>query len=129
MSMMALVQTGCPSKFASSDEHRIIGLNAETIARICLPTPPWLMNPEYAVLQSKNESAEDQIYVSLNIAIYNQQLHPADWTDQWFFMTGRMHPYALTWQIAPDDGSDIEGGTISEYTIPAFVVRDSSFQP
>lgn len=70
--MMTLVQTGCPSRFASSDEHRIKGLNAETIARICLPTPVWLMNPEYAILESDKDTNDNQIYVSLNIAMYNQ---------------------------------------------------------
>ncbi|EXU94843.1 hypothetical protein X797_012072 [Metarhizium robertsii] len=126
---MALVQTGCPSRFASPDEHRIKDLNAETIARICLPTPTWLMSPEYAILQSTGKDSENQIYVSLNIAIYNQQLDPSEWTEQWFFMTGRLHPYALTWRITQLDGLETEIGTISEYTIPAFIVRDSSFQP
>lgn len=129
MSMMALVQTGCPSRFASPDEHRIKGLNAETIARVCLPTPTWLMSPEYAILQSTGKNSENQIYVSLNIAIYNQQLDPSEWTEQWFFMTGRLHPYALTWRITQLDGLESEIGTVSEYTIPAFIVRDSSFQP
>lgn len=129
MSMMALVQTGCPSRFASSSEHRIKGLNAETVARICLPTPTWLMNPEYAMLQFGKGTTNGHIYVSLNIAIYNQQLDPSDWTDQWFFMTGRVHPYVLTWQTTKLDGLETDVGTISEYTIPAFVVRDLSFQP
>ncbi|EFY94082.1 hypothetical protein X797_012119 [Metarhizium robertsii] len=129
MSMMALVQTGCPSRFASSIEHRIKGLNTETIARICLPTPPWLMNPEYAALQSGKGNPDEHIYVSLNVALYNQQLDPSDWTDQWFFMAGRVHPYALTWQTTQLDGLETEIGTITEYTIPAFIVRESSFQP
>jgi hypothetical protein len=60
---------------------------------------------------------------------HNQQLDPSDWTEQWFFVTGRLHPYALTWRITQLDGLETEVGTVSEYTIPAFIVRDSSFQP
>ncbi len=129
MSMMALVQTGCPARFASSDQHRIKGLNAETVARICLPSPTWLANQEYEILQSANVGLQGQIYVSLNMAIYSQQLCAADWTDQWFFMSGRLHPYALTWRTVQQDGLETEIGTVSDYTIPVFVVRDLSFQP
>lgn len=129
MSMTALVQTGCPSKFASSDEHHIKGLNAETVARIYVPRPAWLLAPEYAILQSRKGMPDDQFYVSLNIAIYSHHLAPSDWTDQWFFMTGRLHPYALTWQTMQRDGLEAEVGAVSEYTIPAFVVRDAGFQP
>ncbi|OAQ57861.1 hypothetical protein VFPPC_12426 [Pochonia chlamydosporia 170] len=129
MSMMAIVQTGCPSRFAYPDEHRIKGLNAETIARIHLPTPPWLMNPEYAVLQSDPGQPNTNIFMSLNISLYNQHVVPSDWTDEWFFMTGRAHPYALTWELLQNDGLETDVDTVSEYTIAAFIVRDLGYQP
>lgn len=126
---MAFVQTGCPSKFAYPDEHRIKGLNAETIARISLPTPTWLRNPEYAIFQYDKETSVTYVFMSVNISMYNQQVVPSDWTDQWFFMTGRAHPYALTWETLQTDGLETEVGLISEYTIPAFILRDLSYQP
>ncbi|KAM4061531.1 hypothetical protein HRG_013199 [Hirsutella rhossiliensis] len=71
MSMMAFVQPGCPSRFAYQNEHRVKGLNAETLARVFLPTPSWLSTPDF-------ESEDDNI---------------------------------------------------TEYTIPALIVRDHSYQP
>ncbi|KAM4066725.1 hypothetical protein HRG_012155 [Hirsutella rhossiliensis] len=98
MSMMAFVQPGCPSRFAYQNEHRVKGLNAETLARVFLPTPSWLSTPEYAAIRSDPDNPSTCIFLSLNISIYNQQIIPSEWTEQWFFMVGRVHPFALTWK-------------------------------
>ncbi|XP_044714720.1 uncharacterized protein HRG_11755 [Hirsutella rhossiliensis] len=104
---MAFVQPGCPARFAYQNEHRVKGLNAETLARVFLPTPSWL----------------------LNISIYNQQIISSEWTEQWFFMVGRVHPFALTWEIERRDGLESDDDNITEYTVPALIVRDHSYQP
>ncbi|XP_044715981.1 uncharacterized protein HRG_10155 [Hirsutella rhossiliensis] len=101
---MAFVQPGCPSRFAYQNEHRVNGLNAETLARVFLPTPSWLSTPEYAII-------------------------PSEWTEQWFFMVGRVHPFARTWEIERRDGLESDDDNITEYTIPALIVRDHSYQP
>ncbi|KAM4067471.1 hypothetical protein HRG_001397 [Hirsutella rhossiliensis] len=129
MSMMAFVQPGCPSRFAYQNEHRIKGLNVETLARVFLPTPSWLSTPEYAAIRSDTDSPSTCIFLSLNISIYNQQIIPSEWTEQWFFMVGRVHPFALTWEIERRDGLESEDDNITEYTVPALIVRDHSCQP
>ncbi|KAM4056435.1 hypothetical protein HRG_003335 [Hirsutella rhossiliensis] len=129
MSMMAFVQPGCPSRFAYQNEHRIKGLNAETLARVFLPTPLWLSTPEYAAIRSDTDSPSTCIFFSLNISIYNQQIIPSEWTEQWFFMVGRVHPFALTWEIERRDGLESDDDNITEYTVPALIVRDHSYQP
>lgn len=60
---------------------------------------------------------------------YNQQIDESDWADQWFFMAGRVHPFALTWELETRDGLESDNDSIIQYTIPAFVVRELSFQP
>ncbi|KAM4064177.1 hypothetical protein HRG_007180 [Hirsutella rhossiliensis] len=129
MSMMAFVQPGCPSRFAYQNEHRVKGLNAETLARVFLPTPSWLSTPEYAAIRSDPDNPSTCIFLSLNISIYNQQIIPSEWTEQWFFMVGRVHPFALTWEIERRDSFESEDDNITEYTIPALIVRDHSYQP
>ncbi|XP_044717329.1 uncharacterized protein HRG_08837 [Hirsutella rhossiliensis] len=106
---MAFVQPGCPARFAYQNEHRVKGLNAETLARVFLPTPSWLSTPEYAAIRSDTGNPSTCIFFSLNISIYNQQIISSEWTEQWFFMS--------------DDDN------ITEYTVPALIVRDHSYQP
>ncbi|KAH6873613.1 hypothetical protein B0T10DRAFT_588669 [Thelonectria olida] len=129
MSMMFFIQPDCPSRFACPDQHRIKGLNAETIARVLLPPPPWIMATEYATLRADPSNSSTCIFFSLNLSIYNQQIDPSDWTDAWFFMNGRVHPYSLTWEIKQADGLESEEDGLLEYTIPALIVRDQSYQP
>ncbi|XP_044716014.1 uncharacterized protein HRG_10188 [Hirsutella rhossiliensis] len=126
---MAFVQPGCPSRFAYQNEHRVKGLNAETLARVFLPTPSWLSTPEYAAIRSDPDNPSTCIFLSFNISIYNQQIIPSEWTEQWFFMVGRVHPFALTWEIERRDSFESEDDNITEYTIPALIVRDHSYQP
>ncbi|KAH8661809.1 hypothetical protein BGZ61DRAFT_499473 [Ilyonectria robusta] len=99
MSIAFFVQPGCPSRFASSDQHRVKGLNAETIARVILPTPPWLAALDYSPLPTDPADPSPSVFFSLNLSIYNQQIVPDDWLDQWFFMAGRVHLFALTWEV------------------------------
>ncbi|KAM4061316.1 hypothetical protein HRG_013056 [Hirsutella rhossiliensis] len=75
MSVMLFVQTDCPARFAHLDEHRIKGLNAEAMARVLLPPPAWLLTAEYAPC--------------------GRSILDTDWTEQWFFMNGRVHPTPL----------------------------------
>ncbi|KAM6514214.1 hypothetical protein FALCPG4_015371 [Fusarium falciforme] len=130
MSIMFFIQPGCPSRFASSDQHRVRGLNAETIARIILPAPPWLTAPDYSPLRTDPADPSPSIFFSLNLSIYNQQIVPEDWFDQWFFMAGRVHPFALTWEVERQDGLEesVDCGLLA-YTIPALIVRDQGYQP
>ncbi|KAF6524776.1 hypothetical protein HZS61_010571 [Fusarium oxysporum f. sp. conglutinans] len=130
MSITFFVQPGCPSRFASSDQHRVKGLNAETIARVILPAPPWLTAADYLPLRTDPADPSPSIFFSLNLSIYNQQIVPEDWFDQWFFMAGRVHPFALTWEVERQDGLEesVDSGLLA-YTIPALIVRDQGYQP
>ncbi|EXL63686.1 hypothetical protein FOPG_20041 [Fusarium oxysporum f. sp. conglutinans race 2 54008] len=67
MSMMLFVQPDCPSRFAYQDQHRIKGLNAETLARVFLPAPSWIPTPEYAQLGSDSDNHSSCIFFSLNL--------------------------------------------------------------
>ncbi|KAH7117532.1 hypothetical protein EDB81DRAFT_246016 [Dactylonectria macrodidyma] len=129
MSMVVFVQPDCPSRFAYIDKHHIKGLNAETIARVYLPQPSWILATEYITLQTNADNSSTCIFFSLNLSIYNQQIDPSDWTEGWFLMHGRVHPYALTWEIDQVDDSESENRGFVEYTIPALIVRDQSYQP
>jgi hypothetical protein len=127
MSMMFFVQTQIPKKFSSTDDQQIKGLNVETIAAIPFPTPPWMAADEYAALRPDHGSSIWRQF-SLNLSLYTQPIIPSDWEDQWFFMYGRVHPYALTWEHLPEDGFyDIDEP--QDYTIPALIVRDLGYQP
>ncbi|KAK4070013.1 hypothetical protein Purlil1_13589 [Purpureocillium lilacinum] len=111
MSMMAFVQpAAAPNRFAYPEDHHLKGLNAETLARFQLPRPQWLSTPEYT-------------------PILGDQIDASEWANQWFFMTGRVHPYALTWELERRDGLESDGDNIIQYTVPTFVVRDHGFQP
>ncbi|RMJ00554.1 hypothetical protein CDV36_015893 [Fusarium kuroshium] len=129
MSMMLFVQPDCPSRFAYQDQHRIKGLNAEALARVFLPAPSWILTPEYAQLRSDPDNPSGCIFFSTNLSIYNQQFVASEWTEQWFLMNGRVHPYALTWEIEQRDGPESDTGAIAQYTIPALIIRDQGYQP
>ncbi|KAH8656361.1 hypothetical protein BGZ61DRAFT_540935 [Ilyonectria robusta] len=129
MSMMVFIQPDCPSRFAYQDQHRIKGLNAEALARVFLPAPSWILTPEYAQLRSDPDNPSSCIFFSLNLSIYNQPVVASEWTEQWFFMNGRVHPYALTWEVEQRDGLESDTGAITQYTIPALIIRDQGYQP
>ncbi|UNI16664.1 hypothetical protein JDV02_010589 [Purpureocillium takamizusanense] len=94
MFMMAFVQPAAvPNRFAYPDDHHVKGLNAETLAKIQLPGPPWLSAPEYAPFLRDAEPLSPYIFFSPNISLYNQQINASEWANQWFFMTGRVHSY------------------------------------
>ncbi|KAJ4136672.1 hypothetical protein NW754_002237 [Fusarium falciforme] len=44
-------------------------------------------------------------------------------------MNGRVHPYALTWEVEQRDGLESDTGAITQYTIPALIIRDQGYQP
>ncbi|KAH6871910.1 hypothetical protein B0T10DRAFT_589319 [Thelonectria olida] len=116
--------------FSSSDQHRVRGLNAETIARVVLPTPSWLAAPDYSPLRTDPVDHLPSIFFSLNLSLYNQQLVPEDWSNQWFYMTGRVHLFALTWELEHRAGlEDLADDDVVVYTIPALIVRDQGYQP
>ncbi|KAJ6436455.1 complex I intermediate-associated protein 30 [Purpureocillium lavendulum] len=129
MSMMFFVQPDCPFRFAHQDDHRIKGLNAETIARILLPPPSWLLTADYAPLRSDAGDSPTSIFFSLNLSIYGQPLVASEWTEEWFFMNGRVHPYALAWEVEQYDGLESDSGSALHYTMPALIVRDQGYQP
>ncbi|KAM4061968.1 hypothetical protein HRG_008867 [Hirsutella rhossiliensis] len=108
MSMMFFAQPDCPARFAHHDEHRIRGLNAEAIARVLLPVPSWLLEADYAPLRP---------------------IVDTDWSEQWFLMSGRVHPYALAWEVERRDGLEAGPDDTVLYTVPALIVRDQGYQP
>ncbi|KAM4061886.1 hypothetical protein HRG_008806 [Hirsutella rhossiliensis] len=129
MSMVFFVQPDCPVRFAHQDEHRIKGLNAEAMARVLLPPPAWLLAMGYAPLRSEADDSPTSVFFSLNLSIYGQPIDASKWTEEWFFMNGRVHPYALAWEIEQRDGLESDTGGTLLYTMPALVVRDQGYQP
>ncbi|KAH8665656.1 hypothetical protein BGZ61DRAFT_431089 [Ilyonectria robusta] len=119
MSMMLFVQPDCPSRFAYQNQYHIKGLNAEALARVFLPAPSWILTPEYAQLRSDPYNPSSCIFFSLNLSIYNQPVIASEWSEQWFFMNGRVHPYALTWEVEQRDG--LESDTDHFPAIPPVV--------
>ncbi|KJZ68129.1 hypothetical protein HIM_12480 [Hirsutella minnesotensis 3608] len=129
MSIMFFVQPDCPVRFACQDEHRVKGLNAEAMARVLLPPPAWLLAKEYAPLRSDPDDSPASVFFSLNLSIYGQPIDASEWTEEWFFMHGRVHPYALAWEVEQRDGLESDAGSTLLYTMPALVVRDQGYQP
>ncbi|KAJ3453328.1 hypothetical protein MRS44_017575 [Fusarium solani] len=129
MSMMFFAQPDCPSRFAHQNQPRIKGLNAETLASIFLPPPSWLLAAEYAPLRSDVDDSSTSIFFSLNLSIYNQPIVASEWIEEWFFMNGRVHPYALAWEVEQHDGLESDAGRTLLYTMPALIVRDQGYQP
>ncbi|KAM4061913.1 hypothetical protein HRG_008829 [Hirsutella rhossiliensis] len=129
MSMMFFAQPDCPARFAHQDEHRIRGLNAEAIARVLLPVPSWLLESEYAPLRAEGDDLGPSLFFSLNLSIYGQPVVDTDWSEQWFFMSGRVHPYALSWEVERRDGLEAGPDDTILYTVPALIVRDQGYQP
>ncbi|KAM4067435.1 hypothetical protein HRG_012258 [Hirsutella rhossiliensis] len=117
------------SQKGAGGDMSMIGLNAETIARIFLPPPSWLLTAEYAPLRLDTDDSPTSIFFSLNLSIYNQPVIASEWSEEWFFMNGRVHPYALAWEVKQRDGLESETGDTLIYTMPALVVRDQGYQP
>ncbi|KAM4066926.1 hypothetical protein HRG_012186 [Hirsutella rhossiliensis] len=104
------------------------GLNAEAMARVFLPPPAWLLATEYAPSDRMPMIPDIRLF-SLNLSIYGQPIDPSDWTEEWFFMHARVHPYALAWEVEQRDGLESDTGRTFLYTMPALVVRDQGYQP
>ena len=129
MSMMFFARSQCPRRFAFPVQHQIKGLNVETIAEIFFPLPTWITDPHYWTLQADSGNDDSNWgSFSLNFSMYNQTLVLSEWDDMWFFMYGRVHPYALTWELQPDNGLET-GDNLQHYTIAALIVRDQGYQP
>lgn len=129
MGFVVLARLPLPNSFASPEQQQIRGLNYETIATVDFPPPAWLNHSEYTALQATpdDDHAHSALF-SLNLSIYDQSIKPQDWDDTYFFLYGLVHPYALTWEIGPDNSSDGDHDT-QNYTIPAMIVRDLCYQP
>jgi len=120
-------------KFPSSEKQHVKGLNYETVISVRFPSPAWIKTTEYAALQPQTYNGDDGnnvncAFFSLNLSIYNQEIIPSDWDDTWFFLSGQVHPYALTWEIDADDDTEPDS-SVFNYTIAPFIVRDSGYQP
>lgn len=128
MTMMCFTRLQLPEKFPSPEKQHVKGLNYETVVSVHFPLPAWIKNTEYAALQTADDENANCARFSLNLSIYNQAVIPSDWDDMWFFLSGQVHPYALTWEVDADDdtGSNSE---VFNYTIPPFIVRDWGYQP
>ena len=119
MSMMCFVRSGSPRSFAHLDRQQIKGFNTEAVARVVFPRQAWLVSAEYRSLRSEcHDNGSMDGSFSLNMSFYNREITSSEWETGWFFMYGRVHPYALTWE---EDGQD--------YTIPVLMVRDQACQP
>jgi hypothetical protein len=122
MSMMFFARSRFSKMFTSSEseQHHVQGLNVEGVTGILFPPPAWKSMSEYQGLLMESEDDNSHFaYFSLNISMYNQSIHPTELNNTWFFMYGRVHPYALTWEVHPDN----------YYTIPALIIRDHGYQP
>ncbi|XP_044714571.1 uncharacterized protein HRG_11857 [Hirsutella rhossiliensis] len=113
MSMMFFAQPDCP----------------EAIARVLLPVPSWLLEADYAPLRAEGDDLGPSLFFSLNLSIYGQPIVDTDWSEQWFFMSGRVHPYALAWEVERRDGLEAGPDDTVLYTVPALIVRDQGYQP
>ncbi|KAH6997044.1 hypothetical protein EDB80DRAFT_620351, partial [Ilyonectria destructans] len=129
MTMFFFIQPGCPQKFPSSDQSYIRGLNSEAISKLYLPAPAWLQRDEFQPLRTHRDDDCPGVFFSLNLSIYKFDIIPDEWRNTWFFMFGRVHLYALTWEIEQVDGLEEDVGNTVEYTIPAMVIRDFGYQP
>jgi hypothetical protein len=132
MSIFLITRLPRLNRFASPEQQQIKGLNFETIATVYFPPPTWLYNSEYTSLQPLADS-EDTISASfsVNISIYDLLSNPSnshDWDDSYFFLYSLVHPYALTWEIAPVYSSD-KNSDVQNYTIPSIIIRDLCYQP
>jgi hypothetical protein len=129
MSIFFIARFPLPTKFASPERQQIKGLNFGTITTVHFPPPAWLNEAKYAALQpqTNDENAYSALF-SLNLSICDQTIIPSDWDDMYFFLYGLVHPYALTWEIEPDNGSDT-ASDVQNYTIPPLIVRDLCYQP
>ncbi|KAM4064180.1 hypothetical protein HRG_007183 [Hirsutella rhossiliensis] len=106
-----------------------LGLNAEAIARVLLPVPSWLLEADYAPLRAEGDDLGPSLFFSLNLSIYGQPIVDTDWSEQWFLMSGRVHPYALAWEVERRDGLEAGPDDTVLYTVPALIVRDQGYQP
>jgi hypothetical protein len=126
MSMIFFVRSRIVKTFTSPDDkqnYRIKGLNTECVAGIPFPQPTWITNSEYRTLRMNSENDDSNwAFFGLNLSIFNQTLTESKWNDTWFFMHGRVHPYALTWEVETD-------GDTANYTVPLLMVRDQGYQP
>jgi hypothetical protein len=131
MSMIFFVQTDFVKKFTSPEEHHVKGLNIESVAVVPFPSPKWITFPDYSALRAENENS-DRCFFSLNLSMYDPSIDLSDWNMHWFFMYGRVHPYALTWEVkVPDEDPEMIEmvGDSVYYIIPALMVRDQGYQP
>jgi len=119
MSIMFFARSRFVQKFASVEEQYVKGLNVVAVTGIRFPPPDWTEISEYSGLLACSENGDSNCaYFSLNISMYDEKLDPTELNDTWFFMYGRVHPYALTWEVGPDN----------YYTVPALIIRDHGYQ-
>jgi hypothetical protein len=115
-----------PTVFGSFDPLQLMkSFNVETIAKVRFPEPEWITTPNCKILQAHDRS--DWAYFSLNIAMYPSTLIPSDWDGKWFFMSARVHPYVLTWEMEPTNPLSNDGP--QHYTVPILMIRDGYYQP
>ena len=101
----------------------------ETIAFVKFPTPSWLDDDQYRALMEQSDGEPSrEAYFSLNLALYDRPLSTPDWEGLLFFFAGRVHPYALTWEVPSADDGNTSLDT-QHYTIPALIVGDNGYYP
>ncbi|KAF6787321.1 hypothetical protein CMUS01_16461 [Colletotrichum musicola] len=125
LSINCFVLTTKPQKLSSQDEQLLKGLNYEAIVQVPCIRPDWIDLPDYSRLrfqQSHNSDIGDNLQFSLNVAIYNGLVvTDDDWDNKWFHVTGRAHPYVLTFQTGPADD-------MYEYDVPGLlIIRNNGF--
>ena len=106
----------------------IKGFNYECIVRVPFPQQSWLSNKEYARLPYQGELVKDGVALfSLNAGAYSVPVIDAEWDDQWFHVTGRVHPYTLTWTLEPENFPDLQEPC--DYKVPLISAREEHYQP
>ncbi|KAM4064255.1 hypothetical protein HRG_007232 [Hirsutella rhossiliensis] len=80
-------------------------------------------------LRAEGDDLGPSLFFSLNLSIYGQPVVDTDWSEQWFFMSGRVHPYALSWEVERRDGLEAGPDDAILYTVPALIVRNQGYQP
>ena len=122
--------TNAPSGFQTQNDQYIFGLNYEAMVKVFFPPPDWMERDEYTLLRCRDETVNQPLDVasfSLNLAIYSHAIVQDEWNDQWFLLTGRVHPFALTWTLEPDQ--NFPADEPMDFTVPTLTVRNRGYQP
>lgn len=132
MSMMFFVHVSSLSMFTHPDHYLIKGFGAEAVATVFFPQPSWITGLEYQSLTSDCEDgSSNNGFFGLNMSFYKREIIASEWENMWFFMSGRVHPYTLIWEVKTGEAlataDDLEEHEY--YSTATIMVRDQGYQP